>query len=159
MSNRMISNTAGLPDTFTPSIRPRYRAFNETHYASVSVPLACYSNYTCFHGIPVSASTFAQVSTTNFNNVVVDQHSYHPQHLSMSMKRENFVEIKEDEDDRRRDEQKWSADDDIREESCNGSGTLFERMAQQTRPRMMTNDESNNINSNNVEGPKFKQVI
>ena len=113
MSNRMISNTAGLPDTFTPSIRPRYRAFNETHYASVPVPLSCYSIYTCFHGIPVSASTFAQVSTTNFNNVVVDQHSYHPQHLSMLMKQENFVEIKEDEDDRRRDEQKWSADDVI----------------------------------------------
>lgn len=32
-------------------------------------------------------------------------------------------------------------------------------MAQQTRPRMMTNDESNNINSNNVDGAKFKQVI
>ena len=77
----------------------------------------------------------------------------------MSMKRENFVEIKEDEDDRRRYEQKWSADDDIREESCNGSGPLFERMAQQTRPRMMTNDESNDINSNNVEGSKFKQII
>ena len=80
MSNRVISNTTGLLDTFTPSIRPRYRAFNETHYASVPVPLSCYSNYTFFHGIPVSASTFAQVPTTNFNNVVVDQHSYHPQH-------------------------------------------------------------------------------
>ena len=123
------------------------------------VPLSCYSNYTCFYGIPISSSTFAQVPTTNFNNVVMDQHSYHPQHLSMSMKRENFVKIKEDEDDRRRDEQKWSADDDIREESCNGSGTLFERMERQTRPRMMTNDDSNNINSNNVGGPKFKQVI
>jgi len=75
MSNRVISNTAGLPDTFTPSIHPRYRAFNETQYAFVPVPLSCYSNYTCFHGIPVSSSTFAQVPTTNVNYVVVDQHS------------------------------------------------------------------------------------
>ena len=35
MSNRVIFNMAGLPDIFTPSIRPRYRAFNETQYASV----------------------------------------------------------------------------------------------------------------------------
>ena len=107
MSNRVISYTAGLPDTFTPSIRPRYRAFNETKYASVPVPLSCYSNYTCFHGIPVSSSIFAQMPTTNFNYVQVDQHSSYRQHLSMSMKQENFVEIKEDDDDRRCDEQKW----------------------------------------------------
>ena len=117
MSKYETSGATGQQDTFTPSIHPRYRAFNETQYASVPVPLsgyrACYSNYPCFHGIPVSSSRFSQVPTTNFNHVVVDQHSYHPQHLSMLMKQENFVEIKEDEDDRRRDEQKWSADDEI----------------------------------------------
>ena len=95
MSNRVIFNTAGLPDAFTPSIHPRYRAFDEAQYASMPVPLSCYSNYTCFHGIPVSSSTYSHVPTTNFNNVVVDQRSYHPQHFSMSMKRE----MKEHEED------------------------------------------------------------
>jgi len=101
----------------------------------------------------------AYVLTANLNES--NQHSYDPQHSSMSLKRENFVEIEEREDDRKRHGQKWSADYNFREESCNGSGTLIERMAKQTRPRMMTIDESTHIpvNSNNVDGAKFQQVI
>ena len=145
MSNREISNTTMMLH--------RYRTFDETQYASVPEPLSSYRNRASFHALPVKSSTYSH------DCVVVDQHSYHPQHLSISMKRENFVEMKEHEDDRRRHEQKWSADDDIREESCHGSGTLIARMAKQTRPRRNTNDESNNISLNNVDGAKFEKGL
>ena len=95
MSNRVISNTAGLPDIFTPPNHPRYRAFNETQYAFMPVPFSCNSNYTCFHGIinmfffelyAFIILTSTLVLGINYfviiTRVLVDQHSHNrPQHF------------------------------------------------------------------------------